>query len=148
MRRGGVETGLQYKPHLASLSGYVRDLADVRILELEFTKTDDGTAQLLLDKELSESVDLVGISCWTSMHYLGTIAIAERVRHLFPDTPIVIGGTIQLQDQMTSLTQFVTGWSEATANMLSAICAWNGQSARWKCRSSQAASSISPIRTI
>jgi anaerobic magnesium-protoporphyrin IX monomethyl ester cyclase len=80
------------KPHLASLSGYVRDLADVRILELEFTKTDDGTAQLLLDKELCESVDLVGISCWTSMHYLGTIAVAERVRHLSPDIPIVIGG--------------------------------------------------------
>lgn len=81
------------KPHLASLAGYVRDLADVRILELDLTNVDDSAAQLLLlDEQLREPVSLVGISCWTSMHYLGTLAVAERVRSLAPDIPIVVGG--------------------------------------------------------
>ena len=81
------------KPHLASLAGYVRDLADVRILELDLTNVDDTAAQLsLLDEQLDEPVSLVGISCWTSMHYLGTLAVAERVRSLAPDIPIVVGG--------------------------------------------------------
>lgn len=81
------------KPHLASLAGYVRDLADVRILELDLSNVGDTTAQLsFLDEQLNEPVSLVGISCWTSMHYLGTLAVAERVRSLRPDVPIVVGG--------------------------------------------------------
>ncbi len=81
------------KPHLASLAGYVRDLADVRILELDITVGDDSAGQLaLLDEEICEPVSLVGISCWTSLHYLGTLAVAERVRSLAPDIPIVVGG--------------------------------------------------------
>ncbi|HEY7162912.1 MAG TPA: radical SAM protein [Acidobacteriota bacterium] len=81
------------KPHLASLVGYVRDLAEVRILELDLRNDDDSEAQLsLIDEQLREPVSLVGISCWTSMHYLGTIAVAERVRNLAPEIPIVVGG--------------------------------------------------------
>src|SRR5580765_3478149 len=81
------------KPRLASLAGYVRDLADVRILELDITSGDDSAALLhVLDEHLDDSVGLVGISCWTSLHYLGTLAVANRVRSLAPDTPIVVGG--------------------------------------------------------
>jgi radical SAM superfamily enzyme YgiQ (UPF0313 family) len=81
------------KPHLASLAGYVRDLAEVRILELDMTSGDDSAALLrLLDEQLDDSVGLVGISCWTSLHYLGTLAVAKRVRILAPDIPIVVGG--------------------------------------------------------
>lgn len=81
------------KPHLASLSGYVRDIADVRILELDLSNDGDSAAQLsLIDDQLHEPVSLVGISCWTSMHYMGTIAVAEKVRELAPEIPIVIGG--------------------------------------------------------
>jgi radical SAM superfamily enzyme YgiQ (UPF0313 family) len=81
------------KPHLASLSGYVRDLAEVRILELDTTSGDDSAALLrVLDDHLDRSVGLVGISCWTSLHYLGALAVARRVRDLAPDVPIVIGG--------------------------------------------------------
>lgn len=81
------------KPHLASLAGYVRDLADVRILELDMASGDDTAAQLRqLGDHLDRSVGLVGISCWTSLHYLGALAVARRVRSLAPDTPIVIGG--------------------------------------------------------
>jgi radical SAM superfamily enzyme YgiQ (UPF0313 family) len=81
------------KPHLASLGGYVRDLAEVRVLELDTTSGDDGAALLrLLDDQLDRSVGLVGISCWTSLHYLGALAVAGRVRGLAPDVPIVMGG--------------------------------------------------------
>src|SRR5262245_40655032 len=81
------------KPHLASLSGYVRDVAEVRILELDITIEDDSAALLrVLDEQLDDSVGLVGISCWTSLHYLGTLAAARRVRRLAPDIPIVVGG--------------------------------------------------------
>jgi radical SAM superfamily enzyme YgiQ (UPF0313 family) len=81
------------KPHLASLAGYVRDLAEPRTLELDL---DTGTplARLLeaLDFALIDDVALVGISCWTSMHYLGSLAVAARVRALRPGLPIVVGG--------------------------------------------------------
>lgn len=81
------------KPHLDSLAGYVRDLADVRILELDTTAGDDTDSKLaLLDEQLDDSVALVGISCWTSLHYLGALAVAERVRSVVPEIPIVMGG--------------------------------------------------------
>ena len=81
------------KPHLASLSGFVRDLAETRTLELDL----DAEAKLPLllaqvDAALAGDVALVGISCWTSMHFLGTIAVAERVRALRPELAIAIGG--------------------------------------------------------
>jgi radical SAM superfamily enzyme YgiQ (UPF0313 family) len=82
------------KPHLASLAGYVRDLAEVRTLELDL---DTATpAARLLDEVDGAFLDgepaLVGISCWTSLHYLGAAAVARRVRKLAPEVPIVIGG--------------------------------------------------------
>ena len=81
------------KPHLASLGGFVRDIAEPRTLELD---TDAGAPlqDLLeaLDFALIDDVALVGISCWTSLHYLGALAVAARVRALRPDLPIVVGG--------------------------------------------------------
>jgi len=81
------------KPHLASLAGYVRDLAEPRTLELD-TVAGSPLPGLLAQVEaaLTDDVALVGISCWTSMHYLGTLAVAERVRALRPELPIVVGG--------------------------------------------------------
>ena len=81
------------KPHLASLGGYVRDIADPRTLELDI----DATAPLpdlleALDFALIDDVALVGISCWTSLHYLGTLEVAARIRARRPDLPIVVGG--------------------------------------------------------
>lgn len=87
------------KPHLQSLAGFVRDLADVRILELDLqAPTPPGDVERLLsavDEPLAnalEAIDLVGISCWTSLHYLGAVAVARKIRKLFPDLPIVVGG--------------------------------------------------------
>jgi radical SAM superfamily enzyme YgiQ (UPF0313 family) len=81
------------KPHLDSLAGYVRDLADVRLVEMDTVAGEQQAEQVSrLDELLPGSVDLVGISCWTSMHYLGACAVARRVRSLAPHLPIVIGG--------------------------------------------------------
>jgi radical SAM superfamily enzyme YgiQ (UPF0313 family) len=84
------------KPHLASLAGYVRDLAESRTLELDL-EAGANLERLLAEVdntflELGERIGLVGISCWTSLHYLGALAVARRVRKLAPEIPIVIGG--------------------------------------------------------
>ena len=81
------------KPHLASLSGCVRDVAEPRTLELD-TDTRISVPGLLeaLDFALVDEVALVGISCWTSLHYLGALAVAAHVRRRRPDLPIVVGG--------------------------------------------------------
>jgi radical SAM superfamily enzyme YgiQ (UPF0313 family) len=84
------------KPHLHSLAGFVRDLADVRILELDLCIAGDADSLLAsIDEPLAtalDNVDLVGISCWTSLHYLGAMAVARKIRALHPDLPIVVGG--------------------------------------------------------
>jgi radical SAM superfamily enzyme YgiQ (UPF0313 family) len=85
------------KPHLDSLAGYVRDLADVRIVEMDIVAGAPEAEQLArfdeqLDELLRGSLGLVGISCWTSMHFLGACAVARRVRSLAPRVPIVVGG--------------------------------------------------------
>src|SRR5262245_3332030 len=85
------------KPHLFSLAGFVRDLAEVRIIELA-TKMGAraGDVERFLDgidEEVDlDGVDLVGISCWTSLHYLGAVALARRVRARRPELPIAVGG--------------------------------------------------------
>jgi radical SAM superfamily enzyme YgiQ (UPF0313 family) len=81
------------KPHLASLAGYVRDLVEPRLLELDLETQSPLEALLAeVDRALTPEVALVGLSAWTSMHFLGTRAVAERIRALRPDLPIVIGG--------------------------------------------------------
>ena len=34
-----------------------------------------SAAEVLLDKALADDVALVGVSCWTSLHYLGAVAV-------------------------------------------------------------------------
>jgi radical SAM superfamily enzyme YgiQ (UPF0313 family) len=87
------------KPHLHSLAGFVRDVVDVRVIELdrEMPQADDseGLVAYAIDEPLTaalEQVTLVGISCWTSLHYLGAMAVAREIRELRPDVPIVVGG--------------------------------------------------------
>src|SRR5262245_21047539 len=87
------------KPHLHSLAGFIRDLADVRMLELDLeTGPPPGEIDrqlITIDEPLAnalENVGLVGISCWTSLHYLGAVAVARKIRGLYPDLPIVVGG--------------------------------------------------------
>jgi radical SAM superfamily enzyme YgiQ (UPF0313 family) len=77
------------KAHFYSLAGFVRDLADVEIVELDVDGNDGLGA---LDACIGPEVALAGISCWTSMHYPGAVAAARRIRALAPTLPIVVGG--------------------------------------------------------
>ncbi len=80
-----------------SLAGFVRDLAEVRIVELDVqmgSPTGD-VAQFLdgIDERISlDGIDWVGISCWTSLHYLGALEVARKLRALNSDLPIIVGG--------------------------------------------------------
>lgn len=87
------------KPQLHSLAGFVRDVADARIVELDVTMGSPGSFEGVpaflerIDAFLSlGDVDLVGISCWTSFHYLGAVAVIRAVRRRAPRVPIVVGG--------------------------------------------------------
>ncbi len=81
------------KPHLASLAGHVRDIARVVTVELDKVANDPLEPALArVTALLTPDVALVGLSCWTSMHYLGTLAVARHIRALRPELPIVIGG--------------------------------------------------------
>ncbi len=79
------------KPHLDSLAGFVSDLCGVAQLELD-RGGDLDEALSRLDEALQDDTRLVGISCWTSLHYLGTVAIIEHLRRVRPELPIVVGG--------------------------------------------------------
>ena len=116
------------KPHLASLAGHVRDLAEVHTLELDGI-AGEAPAGLLAQvdqavKELggADRIGLVGISCWTSLQYLGTVAVAQRVRELAPSIPIVIGGhhATAMSDDFDSATcdWLVRGDGEAALRQL------------------------------
>lgn len=83
-------SGIASKPHLASLAGYVRDLADVRFLQLDLGET--AAAIDSIEDHLTPDVALVGVSCWASLHYLGAVAVIRRIRELAPTLPIVVGG--------------------------------------------------------
>jgi radical SAM superfamily enzyme YgiQ (UPF0313 family) len=80
------------KPHLASLAGFVRDLADVHVLELDRVHEAGQAVDDVLAAHLGAETVLVGISCWTSLHYLGAVEVARRVRKMAPRIPIVVGG--------------------------------------------------------
>jgi radical SAM superfamily enzyme YgiQ (UPF0313 family) len=82
------------KPHFATLAGAVRDLADVGFLELDRDlDTPLETHLETLDRSVDDTrPSLVGISCWSSMHYLGAVAVIERLRATSPDIGIVVGG--------------------------------------------------------
>lgn len=79
------------KPHLESLAAQLSDLCGCDVLELDRgpSLTD---ALATLDEALSGDVGLIGVSCWTSLHYLGAVAVIEHLRATRPELPIVVGG--------------------------------------------------------
>ena len=85
------------KPHLHSLAGFIRDIAGTRIVELDvLLGSPPGAIPDFLEQIDPllplDGVDLVGISCWTSLHYLGALEVARRIRARRPDLPIAVGG--------------------------------------------------------
>jgi hypothetical protein len=76
------------KAHLYSLAGFVRDLCEVEIIELDLEWLGRDEAMTALEAHIGPDVGLVGISCWTSLHYPGAVAVARHIRQLAPTLPI------------------------------------------------------------
>jgi radical SAM superfamily enzyme YgiQ (UPF0313 family)/cyclophilin family peptidyl-prolyl cis-trans isomerase len=88
--------------HLFVLYSYLRQHCpgvEVDILDLE---RDLGTPEDALSVQSflrnaraalhASDFDIVGISCWTSLHYLSSIAIAGLCKELSPECKVVVGG--------------------------------------------------------
>jgi radical SAM superfamily enzyme YgiQ (UPF0313 family)/cyclophilin family peptidyl-prolyl cis-trans isomerase len=88
--------------HLFTLYSYLRTHSpgvEVEVLDFEsdlFKPDDDrGVADFLkLARGALETTgfDIVGISCWTSLHYLASVAVAEICKELNPQGTVVVGG--------------------------------------------------------
>src|SRR5579883_935860 len=88
--------------HLFALYSWVRarcpdvtiDVLDLE-RELSAPATHDQVAEFLRLARAALSTfdfDLVGISCWSSLHYLASLEIARLCKELNPDCSIVVGG--------------------------------------------------------
>src|SRR5579883_3260997 len=88
--------------HLFALFSYVRNRCpevDVDVLDLEkelFTPADDDQVEEFLALAraalATRDFDVVGISCWSSLHYLASLEVARLCRELHPECTIVVGG--------------------------------------------------------
>ena len=70
---------------------------DVLDLEQELCRpdNDEGVTEFLKLARAalrSTGFDIVGISCWTSLHYLASVAVAEICKELNPQCTVVVGG--------------------------------------------------------
>src|SRR2546423_3093073 len=86
----------QFLKLLGCLSEYGVNV-DIVDLELEFgrpnTKREcDRFISLSRNRIAGKRYDFVGISCYTSMSYLSTVAISKLARELYPDAIIAVGG--------------------------------------------------------
>ena len=92
--------GPRVKPELVGMLTYLRrhDLA-AGVLDLEVELGGNpaaGRQEAYLAKAekllLARPAAIVVISCWSSLQYSATVAVAERVRRLYPETVIAVCG--------------------------------------------------------
>lgn len=88
--------------HLLVLYSYLRVRCpdvDVEVLDLERelglpadTDRVDWFSRHARAALESIDFDLIGISCWTSLHYLSTMAVARLAKEVHPECQVVVGG--------------------------------------------------------
>lgn len=86
--------------HLVYLKAAIRDIAKTGIMDLERLVSRPGSREELaaLRRMLQQRLtamcpaNIVGISCYTSFHYQGTLEVARVVRSVWPGAVIVVGG--------------------------------------------------------
>ena len=92
--------GPRVKPELVGMLTYLRrhDLsADVLDLEVELggNPAAGGQERYLAKAEVllrGRPASVVAFNCWSSLQYSATVAVAECVRRLYPETVIVVSG--------------------------------------------------------
>jgi hypothetical protein len=87
------------KPELVSIHTWLRKNGvdtEVLDLEVELGTCKEGEQALFLDKAEALlggfSADIIAVSCWSSLQYSATLAVAELARRLHPDAVLAVGG--------------------------------------------------------
>lgn len=90
---------LDIKTSLLWLASYVKQFYPVEYVDYELeigrpaTDTQIRRFERIVRNDLSSrDFDILGISCWTSLSYQSTLAVARICRELYPDKLIVVGG--------------------------------------------------------
>ena len=85
--------------HMVYVYSFLKEYFDVAVvdLELEFGGPRDDPErsrflELSLNRILSFDVDYVAISCWSSLNYLASRHLAEKIKERNPDIKIIVGG--------------------------------------------------------
>ncbi|MBI2893807.1 MAG: radical SAM protein [Deltaproteobacteria bacterium] len=108
----GIPTGVLVLASLAERAGHTTDFwlaSDSREScprDLVYRPSEDGLGPLLILHEFTRGLEgkiqaaldggrrpVLAISCFSSALYLSTTLVAARVRHRFPDLPVMVGGT-------------------------------------------------------
>jgi len=91
---------LSIKPHLIDLITFLNKNFEVNVLDLEIEIGRPNSRGTGIEDFIRKarrlisgySFDAVGISCWSSLNYLSTVAVAEVCKELNPKIPIIVGG--------------------------------------------------------
>src|SRR5438093_1262427 len=88
--------------HLLSLFSWIRRKnpgVDVSVLDLDrevgsIERPEDvrrfrAALDVLLERR---APDVVGVSCWTSLHFVGELEVARAVKRRSPAIPVIVGG--------------------------------------------------------
>jgi len=90
---------IHLKPHMVYIYTYLKEFFDVIVVDLEneFSRPETPAALSAfktnaLERVLDLEVDLVAISCWSSLNYLSSVYFAEKIKQHRPETTIIVGG--------------------------------------------------------
>lgn len=90
---------IRLKPHMVYIYSYLKHFFDVIVVDLENEFSRPETPEELsafkansLERILGFEVDMVAISCWSSLNYLSAVYFAEKIKQHHPGTPLVVGG--------------------------------------------------------
>jgi len=90
---------IHLKPHMVYIYTYLKQFFDVIVVDLENEFSRPETSEELsafktngLKRILGLEVDLVALSCWSSLNYLSSVYFAEKLKQHRPETTIVVGG--------------------------------------------------------
>lgn len=82
--------------HLAAIlkkKGHDASILDFSVVTHKKDTVDYTLIKSIIENELSETQpDLIGINCFTTLHFPFTYHLSKIIKNLYPHTPIVIGG--------------------------------------------------------
>ena len=90
---------IELKPHMIYVYSFLKDFFDVAVVDLENElfrpKTESDLAAFkkrALRRVLAIEADYVAISCWSSLNYLSSKFLAQKIKQKNPQTIIIVGG--------------------------------------------------------